>query len=222
MFEKILTIIGIGSAKVETLVYNMKTKHDQDFNGIVKVTGGKSEQNINGIYLKLFYEAYNPSDDTEFHDIEEELFKIEIKETFEIEEGEERVFPFSMKVPSHAPLTTKKQKIYLKTEVDIPYSTNPSDLDEIFIYDPEFDEFVHKLEELGFYMEENSGKTVLSIDKETQIFTFYSHYEEVSVDKIELECTAERIRLTIFKNNKKENVTVHKNIEKEDLKKLFY
>ena len=52
-FNKVLGAVGIGAAKIDTLLTNTEVEPGGEVSGIVRITGGKTEQNIKKIDLDL-------------------------------------------------------------------------------------------------------------------------------------------------------------------------
>jgi sporulation-control protein len=125
MFEKILSSIGIGSAKVNTVLLSKNIERGMETDGEVHIFGGKAEQEISEIYIHIDSEFHKVDDDmTDFRDIIELVLEIKITDPLIIRPHEEKVIPFSFFIPFYMPITFRNQEVTIKTEIDIHYTIN--------------------------------------------------------------------------------------------------
>jgi sporulation-control protein len=125
MFEKVLSSIGIGSAKVNTVLMDKKIERGQEITGEVHIFGGKTEQKISEIYIHIDSEFHKDDDHTtDFRDIIEPILEIKITNPLIVKPHEEKVIPFSFHMPYYMPVTFRNQEVTIKIEVDIKYFIN--------------------------------------------------------------------------------------------------
>lgn len=128
MFDKLLSSIGIGSAKVDTRLGKKSYIVGETIEGEVYIKGGNTEQTIDNIYLTLMTDYEVEVDD---HKVRRtcELDKILLTEPFTIGANEEKVVLFKMKIPHEAPVTLGKTRIWIQTGLDIKNAIDPKDTD---------------------------------------------------------------------------------------------
>ncbi|QST02726.1 sporulation protein (plasmid) [Pontibacillus sp. ALD_SL1] len=136
MFEKWLSSIGIGGATVDAVLNQETIQPGKEAKGVIKLTGGKADQPVTTIELKLIVEYYRDDPDSETHYLCETIESHKIDVIDIVHEGEHRTIPFSFPVPLHAPMTTEEQKMAIETIVHIPNGKNCSDRDEVDVFHP--------------------------------------------------------------------------------------
>lgn len=166
IFKKILSSVGIGSAKVDTVLEDDEFYPGDEIDAVVKIKGGSVEQSIEGLYLTInaTYESVVmvPGDEEEDGEMTEEevvrtaqLAKIQVSDPFTIGPGEEKEISISFDLPYYTPLTMGKTKVWIATGLDIERAIDPKDRDEIdVIPGPLVSAFFNALAELGFEMVE--------------------------------------------------------------------
>lgn len=162
-FKKILSSIGIGSAKVDTILEDDEFYPGDEIDAVVKITGGGTEQSVDGLYLTInsTYESVILVRSDEEEEEEREvtrtarLAKIEVAEPFTIGPGEEKEIPISFDLPYYTPLTMGKTKVWVATGLDIDRAIDPGDRDEIQVVPgPLVAALFAALHELGFELME--------------------------------------------------------------------
>jgi sporulation-control protein len=130
MFKKLLASVGIGSAKVDARLHNDSLIPGETVSGEVHIHGGDIEQMIDDIYMYVVTHYEREYDD---HKVKEEciLVKHRLAERFLLKPKEEKVFPFSFRLPYETPLTLGRQPVYLRTGLDIKNAVDPGDSDFI-------------------------------------------------------------------------------------------
>ncbi|WP_281560011.1 sporulation protein [Thalassomonas sp. RHCl1] len=162
-FNKVLGAVGIGAAKVDTQLANTEVEPGGEVCGIVKITGGKTEQNINKIDLDLLcnYTVEIEREDsegnsetvTEVRHYTLDRFKIE--ETFTITPGEVKEIPFAFALSEDAPLTVGHSKTWIDTNLDIEMALDKSDKDYLQVVPSHLQlAVIHALEAIGFKLYE--------------------------------------------------------------------
>ncbi|UHA75014.1 sporulation protein [Paenibacillus sp. 481] len=130
MFNRMLASIGIGSAKVDTLLEKARYAPGEEVRGVVKLNGGQVAQQIDGIRLQLMSQYVKEVDDRKTT-YQHELARFRVSDAFSIQASEAREIPFSFILPSNVPLTIGTAPVWLKTELDIPSAIDPTDNDRI-------------------------------------------------------------------------------------------
>lgn len=160
LFKKTLASLGIGSAKVDSLLQQEVLIPGDKVRIVIHVYGGSSAQKIDHIDLKLCcrYIAEkdrHPNDDREGArksrvPVNFVLDKWQLPYSFTIESGEERTFEVELDVPLNTPITLGDSKVWLETSLDIDMAIDPSDKDMLTVRpDPVLDKVFFELEELG-------------------------------------------------------------------------
>ncbi len=163
-FKKMLSSVGIGSAKVDTILEKNQFEQGETIDAVVKIKGGKVEQEIEGLYLSIHatYEGTVMKRDEESGEMEEEdvtrsavIQKLQLSEEFVIGPGERKEIPISLELPLYAPLTVGKTKVWIHTGLDIPKALDSGDRDDIKVLpEPKVKALFGALEQLGFNLVE--------------------------------------------------------------------
>lgn len=130
MFQKFLASVGIGSAKVDTVLEKDEYIVGEEIVGKVHITGGSVSQQIESIYLTLSTSYVREVDDkkvTATYDLE----RVRLTEPFSVEPNEKVEIPFSFPMPIEAPLTLGMKTVWIHTGLDIKHSIDPSDRDYV-------------------------------------------------------------------------------------------
>jgi sporulation-control protein len=147
--KKLLASIGIGSAKVDTIILDHEIEIGSNLTGEVHIIGGDIAQHISKIDLDLY--TYIIKDDQKYS---YRFAMMALSDAFVIEPHESRVIPFSLQVPYYTPISAGgSNQVWLETALDIDMALDPSDSDHLNIipHSAMFDVF-ESLEELGFSM----------------------------------------------------------------------
>ncbi|ARK29585.1 sporulation protein [Halalkalibacter krulwichiae] len=159
MFERLFSSIGIGSTRVNTVLFQDKIERNKEVQGEVHVFGGKAAQTISEIYIHVDTEFHRFDDEmTEFRDVTEPILEIKITEPFVIQPNEEKKIPFSFTLPYYTPVTFKEQTIHIQTELDINYFNHPVETHDFEVIDPLIDLLNQYLIERGYYHNFKSGQ----------------------------------------------------------------
>ncbi|WP_158737868.1 sporulation protein [Alteribacillus sp. YIM 98480] len=151
MFKKILSSIGIGSAKVNTVLLDSRIERGKETKGEVHIFGGNTEQKISKIYIHIDSEFDKEDDDTtDFRNVTEPIVEIEITDAVTVNPYEEKVIPFSFILPYYTPVTFGKQKVSIQTELDINVINHPVETHDFIVSDPWLDEILRHLNDHGY------------------------------------------------------------------------
>jgi sporulation-control protein len=157
MFNKFLSKVGIGAAKVDTVLHNSEVVRGEYLEGEIRMVGGKNDQEINKVYLELYtyytYETENGESTASFV-----LHRLDIDEGFTLRAGEEVVYDFELEVPLVTPLTFGHTRVNLKTGLDVAWAFDPKDNDPVQVFaEPATDALLMAAEALGFEHDHHSG-----------------------------------------------------------------
>jgi sporulation-control protein len=154
-FRKALASIGIGNAKVDTIIESTEIHPGGVLVGKVTMVGGKAEQKVNSIYLELltealFYHTYEVVtrededgdgiiDDTEVEVEQQEresfrsvqLAKLDLAENFVLHPEERKEIPFEIPIPLQMPISRRRSRSWLATGLDISMAVDPRDTDDV-------------------------------------------------------------------------------------------
>ena len=137
MFKKILASVGIGGAKVDTLLHTEILCPGEKFSATIVVKGGDTEQEISGLDLALLTRVKVERDDTEMV-INKKLAYWHIADRFVINPGEVREIPFEGQLPLETPITnngarSNQTRVWLSTGLNIDMALDARDKDPISV-----------------------------------------------------------------------------------------
>jgi len=205
-FKKIFSSIGIGSAKVDTILLCERLVPGDNIDVIVKIMGGNTQQQIEGLYFTInstYLDTMNVTeyDDDEYESSDEEftrtaiIEKYKVSDKFIIEPGETKEIPLTFQLPYYTPLTLGDTEVWIHTGLDIKKAKDPTDNDYIEVVPGEMvSALFDAISELGFELSEVECVTISdSFEKEipfVQEFEFkpLSGHFRNKVDEIELVC----------------------------------
>ena len=143
--KQILSRVGIGSARVDTVLPKTTLTAGESVEAEVHVEGGSSEQEVDAIYFALLTRY-----ETDDHVRTGVIDKFHVADPFTIGPNEERTFPITIDVPLDTPITAGRTNVWLETGLDIDWSVDPEDRDPIQVEPgPRLSEFMDALDSLG-------------------------------------------------------------------------
>lgn len=155
MFGKLKASLGIGAAKVDTVLESMSVFQGEVLKGVVHIQGGDVEQQIDAINLKLCTEVKVESDDSvSYQDFI--IGKIQAVQPFTIQPGENKQVPFELKLDDETPITAlnalKNQcHVWVETTLDIDFAIDPKDRDFVEVKPlPVATKVISAIEQAGF------------------------------------------------------------------------
>lgn len=158
LFRKSLASLGIGSARVDTLVHQDVLIPGGNLQVEIQIHGGKVSQQIDNIDLYLcchYREEVESSRGDNQHRKETisqvcKLAEWSLPYAFEIQANEERQFSATLELPFNTPITIGDAKVWLETHLDIPMAVDPKDKDRLTVRpDPLMDGVFTALELAG-------------------------------------------------------------------------
>jgi sporulation-control protein len=153
-FKKMLASVGIGSAKVDTVLDTAQVTVGGTLSGVVHVQGGATEQQIDRIYLYVKTQYIKEEND---HKVtrEAEIGKYLLTDAFVLQPNERKEIPFSFQLPEQTPMTLRNAPVWVETGLDIQMAVNPTDRDYIQVVPSEgIQTVLDALDALGFRLRE--------------------------------------------------------------------
>jgi len=138
-FKRMISKIGVGSATVETRLFNDLFMPGESVRGEITVQGGSVEQNIESIYVKI-KSSYEDEVEIEDDDSGQDEINIirnatiidfQVSESFVITPGQIIKFDVDFTLPSCTPVTIGRTRTWVETALDIKLSFDPVDRDYI-------------------------------------------------------------------------------------------
>ncbi|TMN44900.1 sporulation protein [Pseudoalteromonas sp. S2755] len=155
MFKKILASVGIGAAKVDTVLETEHLHPGQKFQAQIVVKGGDVSQEVTGLELALMTRVKVEGEDGEYFS-NHVIDRWRVGNNFTIGPGEEKVIPFEARLHSETPITEinagfNRCHVWIETGLDIDLAIDPSDKDALHIYPNEaVKACMTAMERLGF------------------------------------------------------------------------
>ncbi len=154
LFNKVFASIGIGSATVDTKLEKDVFVPGEEIRGIVQIKGGKIEQHIDDIYLKIHTNYLKESDDKK-HIVKGDIERFRLIQAVTIGANETKEIPFVIRVPFDTPISIGRTKVWVETGLDIKNAVDPSDKDYINVVPNQLMKGVlDTVAELGFRLRE--------------------------------------------------------------------
>lgn len=138
MFKKILASVGIGAAKVDTILQTEHLLPGQTFNAEIFIKGGDVDQELSGLELALMTKAkVETQDGSHFRNQVIQQWKISDKTT--IHPDQEIRIPFSAQLHPETPITElpvgmNQSVVWIATGLSIDLAIDASDKDPLYIY----------------------------------------------------------------------------------------
>jgi sporulation-control protein len=165
MFKKMLSKVGMGGAKVDTILKDLPVVRGDVLRGEIQIEGGKVEQQVEQVYLELTTSYTYEDEEGQLRTASVILHRMNIAESFELFPRELKTFPFALEVPLVTPITVGKPITYLRTGLDVKGSVDPKDRDAVAVApEPATEKLLRAIEGLDFVHEADSGDC---IDMET-------------------------------------------------------
>jgi sporulation-control protein len=157
MFGKLKASLGIGAAKVDTVLDSMSVFQGETLKGTVHIKGGDVEQQIDAINLKLCTEVKVESDEsTSYQDFI--IGKLQAVQPFVIQPNETKQVPFEFKLNDETPITALNVlknlcHVWVETTLDIDFAIDPKDRDFVEVKPlPVVSKVLSAIEQAGFAM----------------------------------------------------------------------
>lgn len=145
-----LASVGIGSAKVDTVLEKSSYYPGEVIRGVIRIQGGSVEQQIDGINLTVMTTYTQEIDDSKFNK-NGEVARFQVSQPQSIGVQEFKEIPFSVTLPGNTPLTIGRSPVWIKTDADIQSAVDPTDADHIQVTPSVFQKTVmDAVDSLGF------------------------------------------------------------------------
>lgn len=149
-FNKMLASMGVGSAKVDTVLTKAVYRAGELMEGVVKISGGKTDQQIDAIYLAVYTTYTREMDDRKYTD-KAVVQKQKVVDSFTLAANESKEIPFSFTLPYDTPVTKGATRVWIQTVLDIASAVDPTDKDFIQVEPtPLAASVLKEVEALGF------------------------------------------------------------------------
>jgi sporulation-control protein len=129
---KVLASIGIGAAKVDTILSRERLVPGENAEGVVRIQGGHTQQEVGSIYFSL-YTSYQLKLDGKRLPQTAELVRYRLTKPVMARPGGLKEIPFSFPIPYDTPVTIGNTKVWVKTGLEIDHALDPIDRDYITI-----------------------------------------------------------------------------------------
>lgn len=187
----LLNRIGIGSAEVDTILETETVQPGDKVPAHIEIEGGSDEQEVDDIELAVMtrYEI-ETEDGTSYNNVA--IHETELTSGFTIEEGEERTINAGeIQIPVTTPPTIGKTKVWVQTGLDIDWSVDPTDQDNLTVEPgPYMEALMEAVEGLGFSISEveNTKASRFGSGKFVQEFEYRpTHGSQYASDLDEIE-----------------------------------
>ncbi len=129
ILNKMLSSVGIGAAKVDTIIHSELAPGGQ-LEATVRIKGGKVEQQIDSIYFSLHTNYERDEEDGDVHYC---LDSLKLRDSFVVDPDEDIDIPVELDLPEDLPLTMGSTRVWLRTGLDISAAADPTDKDYLDI-----------------------------------------------------------------------------------------
>lgn len=150
MLKNLFASVGIGSAKLDARVLGGTLVPGGDLAGEISIRGGSATQEIRGVSLRIVTDFEDEVGDDTVR-VPVVLSEFRIPEQITVAPGETLTLPFTLDVPYETPVTVGRQRVFLKSGLDIQKAIDASDKDELTISPtPLMQGVLDGMERLGF------------------------------------------------------------------------
>ncbi|MWC27790.1 sporulation protein [Paenibacillus sp. MMS18-CY102] len=154
MFNRFLASIGIGNAKIDTVLEKSRYAPGEEVRGVVRMQGGSVDQRVETVQLSVMTEYIRETDDHK-HRHHAEIARFHVTKPFTLQPNERQEVPFSFLLPNETPLTIGRAPVWIKTELDVRGAVDPGDSDRIEVQPSQGQHVVlEALSRIGFRLRE--------------------------------------------------------------------
>ncbi|CAI6086418.1 sporulation protein [Cohnella sp. JJ-181] len=131
-FGRVLASVGIGAAKLDTVLEKSSYAQGEEIRGVVRVQGGSLEQRIDGIGLSVMTTYLREINDNKIrqHAV---IAQYRVAGPLTVQPQEQREIPFSFVLPASVPISIGGGQAWIKTVADIQSAVDPTDEDAIHV-----------------------------------------------------------------------------------------
>lgn len=149
-FNKMLARVGVGAAKIDTVLEQNEYVPTGEVHGKVYIQGGNVDQEVGSIYIEVMTRYIREQDDKK-HEVNYAIARHRVSDKMLVKSGQKTEVPFAFLLPAQTPLTIGNQKVWLHTGLDIEMSVDPTDQDYISVHPhPYMSTVLDAAELLGF------------------------------------------------------------------------
>lgn len=176
LFNRMMACIGIGSAKVDTLLERTSYCPGEEIRGVVRIQGGQIDQQIDGIDLSVMTRYMREMNDNKVQQ-NAELYRVRVAPPITVRANETLEMPFAFALPANTPLSIGRSPVWIHTAADIRSAVDPTDHDRIEVVpSPAMHAVMGAFERMGFRLRE--AETIYA-PKLGQSFPFVQEFEWV-------------------------------------------
>lgn len=169
MFKKLLASIGIGAARVDTILHTEHLQPGQTFHADIVINGGDVAQDLSGLELTLITSAKIETEDDGTHFVDHVIQTWQLIDTITLQPHEEVRLPFSAQLHPETPVTelnvhNNQCHVWLTTGLNIDMGVDASDRDTLHIHPNEaMARCMETMEHAGYKMQKaDTEKGVLN------------------------------------------------------------
>lgn len=149
-FNRMMASVGIGSAKVDTLLEKPNYYPGEEIRGVIRIQGGAVAQRIEGIDLSVMTYYMKEVNDTKMKQ-NVELSRVRVAPPIDMQPNEKREIGFAFQLAPNTPLSIGRTPVWIKTTADIRSAMDPTDNDYIeVVATPAMSAVMQAIEMLGF------------------------------------------------------------------------
>jgi sporulation-control protein len=153
-FKKMLSSVGIGSAKVDTVLQGNQFVPGDVMDAVVYLRGGNMDQEINDIYFRVYCDYIVESNDSKYRK-KALLSEQKLHERFVLPAGAEEEIPVHLELPFATPITVGRSRVWVQTGLEISSAVDPSDTDYVNVVPDQYaGALFAAIESLGFVLVE--------------------------------------------------------------------
>ena len=204
LLKRVLSSVGIGAAKVDTVLINERFRPGDLLEGTVYINGGDVEQQIDAIYFSV-HTTYEVETDDGTTTRTATLAKHQLSDNLTVEPGQQYELPLSFQLPWHTPLTVARTQVWLQTGLDIKQAIDPGDKDIIDVVpDDRIVALFDALQSLGFTLYQSDCEQAPARWRRRQPFVQEFEFKPTQgrfrgvLDELELICFTDQHQVEIW------------------------
>ncbi len=149
-FGRVLASVGVGSAKLDTVLDKSAYAQGEEIRGAVRLQGGNLEQRIDGIEVSVMTTYTREINDRPIQQTAV-VARYRVADAVTVQPQERRELPFSIILPAGVPISIGSGQVWIKTVADIQAAVDPTDEDSIHVI-PEAGRkaVLEAIEQIGF------------------------------------------------------------------------
>lgn len=154
LFNRMMASVGIGAAKLDTLLEKSAYCPGEEIRGVVRIQGGAVAQRIEGIDLSIMTTYLKEVNDSKIPQ-NVQLGTVRVTPPIDVGPNAALELPFAFYLAPNTPLSIGRSSVWIKTTADIRSAVDPTDNDRIEVLPtPAMRAVMQAIELLGFRMRE--------------------------------------------------------------------